>query len=220
MKYWLPALLILSVPGCEGPVSKQDARERSGVIMRRAAVKTAAADYAGAARLYREALDSDPRLARAHLELALVLDGRGTNLVEAIYHYGRYLALRPSAEKKPMIVERIRKAEQAYAARILNRKDAGPDAETREALRRLRARITVLQDENSRLRAQVKRTGDPGGADRRTSRTYTVKRGDTLSSIAQEMYDDSRQLRKILDANRDRIPDPDRLRPGQVLVIP
>ena len=51
-------------------------------------------------------------------------------------------------------------------------------------------------------------------------RTYTVKKGDSLSKIAKEVYGDMKQWRKIADANRDRIKNPDLIQPGWVLVIP
>ena len=51
-------------------------------------------------------------------------------------------------------------------------------------------------------------------------RTYTVKKGDSLSKIAKEMYGDMKQWRKIADANKDKIKNPDLIQPGWVLVIP
>ena len=59
------------------------------------------------------------------------------------------------------------------------------------------------------------KTESPAG-----SRTYTVMRRDTLSRIADLIYGDSKQWRKIFDANRDVIEDPDLIFPGQVLRIP
>ena len=53
-----------------------------------------------------------------------------------------------------------------------------------------------------------------------TSRTYTVVSGDSLSKIAQREYGDAQQWRKIYDANRDQISNPDLIHPGQVLKIP
>ena len=50
--------------------------------------------------------------------------------------------------------------------------------------------------------------------------TYTVMRRDTLSKIAQLEYGDAKQWRKIFEANRDVIEDPDLIFPGQVLRIP
>ena len=52
------------------------------------------------------------------------------------------------------------------------------------------------------------------------TKTYTVQPGDTLSKIAREIYGDANQYMKIFDANRDKLTDPDKIRPGQNLVIP
>jgi len=50
--------------------------------------------------------------------------------------------------------------------------------------------------------------------------TYVVEKGDNLSKIAKKFYGDPNKWRKIYEANRDRIKDPNKIRPGQVLVIP
>ena len=52
------------------------------------------------------------------------------------------------------------------------------------------------------------------------SRTYTVKAGDSLSKIAQREYGDASEWKKIHAANRDQIPNPDLIHPGQVLKLP
>ena len=52
------------------------------------------------------------------------------------------------------------------------------------------------------------------------TRTYTVKAGDTLSAIAKAHYADASQYTKIFEANRDKLKDPNQIRPGQVLTIP
>ena len=50
--------------------------------------------------------------------------------------------------------------------------------------------------------------------------SYTVKCGDTLSKIAQAHYGDASQWRKIFEANRGTISDPDKIQVGQQLTIP
>ena len=50
--------------------------------------------------------------------------------------------------------------------------------------------------------------------------TYTVKKGDSLSKIAKEIYGNANEWRKIFEANRDQIEDPDMIQPGQKLKIP
>ena len=52
------------------------------------------------------------------------------------------------------------------------------------------------------------------------TRSYTVKAGDTLSKIAKAHYGDANQYSKIFEANRDKLKDPDKIFPGQVLIIP
>lgn len=53
-----------------------------------------------------------------------------------------------------------------------------------------------------------------------TEATYTVVSGDSLSKIAKRFYGEANQWRKIFDANKDQIDDPDLIHPGQVLRIP
>jgi nucleoid-associated protein YgaU len=53
-----------------------------------------------------------------------------------------------------------------------------------------------------------------------TARTYTVKKGDSLSKIAKREYGDPQQWHRIFEANRDTVNDPDRIFPGQVLRLP
>lgn len=63
-------------------------------------------------------------------------------------------------------------------------------------------------------------SGQTSGATQATARTYTVQAGDTLSKIAREMYGNANEYNKIFNANRDQLSDPDRIKPGQKLVIP
>ena len=49
---------------------------------------------------------------------------------------------------------------------------------------------------------------------------YVVKPGDSLSKIAQQVYGNMNDWRKIYDANRDIIQNPDLIHPGQTLRLP
>ncbi|MGH7788647.1 MAG: LysM peptidoglycan-binding domain-containing protein [Candidatus Binatia bacterium] len=51
-------------------------------------------------------------------------------------------------------------------------------------------------------------------------RTYTVAAGDSLSKIAKKVYGDANQWKRIFEANRDVIKNPDLIHPGQTLKIP
>ncbi len=52
-----------------------------------------------------------------------------------------------------------------------------------------------------------------------TVQTYEVKKGDTLSKIAEIAYSDASKWPRIKKANPDKVKD-DRVRPGDVLIIP
>lgn len=49
---------------------------------------------------------------------------------------------------------------------------------------------------------------------------YTVVKGDYLSKIAKRVYGDAMKYDVIFDANKPMLSDPDKIYPGQVLVIP
>ena len=64
-------------------------------------------------------------------------------------------------------------------------------------------------------------TAPSGGMREESSpRTYTVVAGDSLSKIAKRVYGDAQEWRKIYDANRDTVQNPDLIHPGQTLRLP
>ena len=50
--------------------------------------------------------------------------------------------------------------------------------------------------------------------------TYTVKRGDTLSGIAKQVYGKASDWQKIYEANKEQIPNKNVVSQGLVLIIP
>ena len=61
--------------------------------------------------------------------------------------------------------------------------------------------------------------GGEGGGGGTGEQTYTVQAGDNLSKIAASFYG-KHDWKRIYDANRDQLDDPDKISPGQVLKIP
>ena len=62
-------------------------------------------------------------------------------------------------------------------------------------------------------------------ADIRTERSdihgiHVVQPGDTLSKIAKVHLDDANRYMEIFNANKDKLKDPNKIQPGQQLVIP
>jgi nucleoid-associated protein YgaU len=101
-------------------------------------------------------------------------------------------------------------AETAAKARAQSA-PAAPGSTDAEELAVLRNRINELEHHNPAAAA-------PAAAPE--PRTYTVKGGDSLSKIAKNFYGDAMQWKRIYEANRDKISNPDLIHPGQVFVIP
>jgi len=98
----------------------------------------------------------------------------------------------PSADVKNAIWDEIKKVDASYSD--------------------LTADITV----NAAAAGQ----GGPAGAASAPAGSYTVQKGDTLSKISKQFYGDANKYKKIFDANKDQLKDPDKIQPGQVLRIP
>ena len=76
-----------------------------------------------------------------------------------------------------------------------------------------------VSDRDDRRRRSPREVLD-APAPRRAAPVHKVRSRETLRSIARDRLGDSRRAREILDLNRDAIPDPAHLTPGQVLDLP
>ncbi len=242
----LAAVCALGAAGCGG-AGAREAREENHPLMRRALARKRANDFEGAIAAYQEALERNPALARAHLDLGLLYDqGPKKDPLRALYHYQRYLELRPSADKRAMVEGLIRDARISFAAAM-----RPPPAEAYET-------IAALQRENERLRGELERSRGgsaavaverpappsraparseppapppetaaatplpppPPAPPARAATTYVVQPGDTLAGIAQKVYGDRNAWPRIAEANRSTLPDPSRMKVGTTLTIP
>ncbi len=98
--------------------------------------------------------------------------------------------------------------------------DAGEPAETGDdvpevGLDGLARRFHVLLDEKAPGTAP--HGAGAGPAD--DTPTYTVRKGDTFYSIAREVYGDLSAAKRLMQKNRDRVPDARRLRIGQTILL-
>ena len=271
---WIMAAALAAglLAGCSSKVPEQDALEFSYPAIRKARAKLREGDKQAALELINKAIDEKPRLAQAHLEAAQLYDDYYRNYVRAIYHYERYLELRPQTEKREMIEGFIRKAKIAFAASLA---DQVPG---------LDKKVQALQEENDRLKQDLRqvrgnlarriaaspprsaarlnspnsialRSGDPAAqslvadgmpvsepalagpamaesalgsatvagpasAAKSGGTSYRVQPGDTLSAVAARVYHNPRKWKMIYDANRDTLGGSQKLKAGQMLVIP
>lgn len=58
------------------------------------------------------------------------------------------------------------------------------------------------------------------GGEAKTARTYVVQGGDSLSKIAKKFYGDANAWKRIFEANKDVVKNPDMIQPGWKLQIP
>ena len=58
------------------------------------------------------------------------------------------------------------------------------------------------------------------GSSSTATKLYEVVSGDSLSKIAKREYGDANEWKRIYEANRDLLKDPDKIYPGQKLKIP
>jgi len=59
-----------------------------------------------------------------------------------------------------------------------------------------------------------------GGSSSTATKIYEVVSGDSLSKIAKREYGNANEWKRIYEANRDVLKDPDKIFPGQMLKIP
>ena len=231
--------------GCGG-VTPVEQREARSPHLRRALAAKEAGDLDGAIAGCEKALRRRPNLALAHRELALILHHYREDYVGALYHYQRYLELRPDSESRGEVEELIRGCLVAFAAQI----GAAPQ-ETQRVLREKDRRLRELEVANAELRAQVAAGGQQGPAippaavaaaskaakkegtaapraatektaptKEKEGQTHLVQAGETLATISQKYYGTMAKWQVIFEANRDRLPNANRLRTGMELVIP
>ena len=210
-----------------------DKMEENDPLIRRAQARKNVQDIDGAIDLYTKALERKPHLARAHLEMGLLYDQYKEDYIQAIYHYQRYLELRPKTEKKKLIEDLIRHARISFAATLPYQ----PSGAIQE-ISLLKKEIESLRQELDEARGEAVVLRKPAAGKRSSAvvraatpkikpkparppvRTYVVQTGDTLSRIASKMYNDPGKWDVIAQANKSTLPNPETVRVGQTLVIP
>ena len=225
-------------------------------------------DFNGALKHFEALSAAYPDYALAHLQMAVILHERKKDYIEAIHHYGRYMALADAKRDAASIAavgNRMAKARQlltAQCAKAISAGSASRDVSLMSSIDDLNNKVTALEAEMRRLAAsnetlrttitglnnritrqsllisKMKNSADGGGGTggslagmlqyqsvpnedgtTTTVQTYEVRSGDTLSRIAELAYGDASKWPRIKKANPDKVKD-DRVRPGDVLIIP
>jgi LysM repeat protein len=239
---WLAVLGGLALSGCQpGHRTTVEEEKEPHFLIGRSRVN--AMNFRGAIEAFEQALEMNPRSAAAHFELGWLYAEKESDEAAAIYHYQKYLHLRPQAANAENIRQHILRLKHELA------KDVMPIPPSTDLLRQLEQAVREkqqLQSEVDQLQRQVAQMSaasappaaraetrpttslsavrpEPVAARNNTLRTptappprsYQIKDGDTLMAIA-------RRHNVRLDALQAANPrlDPRRLQPGQTIVLP
>ena len=115
--FFRTALLLLVgvlLSGCLPPGPKDEEKEQF-FLAGKSRVKTM--DFKGAIESFEKAVEVNPKSAPAHFELGVLYEQKESDPAAAIYHYERYLELRPDAEKKKLIEDLIRQQKVNFIGR-------------------------------------------------------------------------------------------------------
>ncbi|MEM0966727.1 MAG: LysM peptidoglycan-binding domain-containing protein [Verrucomicrobiota bacterium] len=186
-------------------------------------------------------IDSRTDSPESHLEAGLLYLEEMNEPVLSIYHFIKFLELRPEARQAPEVENLIDTAKKEFARTLPGRPFEGGLGQTdllevlereREDAERSKARIIRLERENQDLRRRIDALTNRGAFPSTDSSreaennegnspaVYVVQPGDTLSSIARSVFGSSARWEEIFQANRDLLRSPNDLRVGQELQIP
>ena len=84
----------------------------------------------------------------------------------------------------------------------------------------MKSQIVYQKPSDSGSTVKKEGIGKKTAKEEKVARAYVVKKGDTLQKISSEVYGTTKEWKKIFDANKDTLKDPDKIRVGQKLVIP
>lgn len=177
----------------------------------------------------------DPLAAIYHFRnyLALSPDGEYADFVKDLIltaqkDFAQTLPGEPFADP----VDRVNLMERVKALQSENEEQKKTILELQRSVNDLESRLNV---QRSQLAQAQTRPASPGTvapiliqaatpqaerANPASATTYTVQPGDTLSRISTQVYGQSNRWADIFQANRDQLPSPNALKPGQVLRIP
>ena len=146
----LPGLLLLALcaTGCIPTRDGTQDEQREPNFLRGQELRNQL-DHRSAAEAFERALDANPRSASAHFELGLLYESHLNEPATAIYHFDRFLKLRPASDKAEIVRQRSSNCKMELAKLFLIAPTA-PSAQ--KELDKLKTEVERLGVENNQLR--------------------------------------------------------------------
>jgi LysM repeat protein len=153
MTFWVglfrgawPLICCLALGGClPATQSRLDEEKEPHFLQGKSRVN--ALDFKGGIEAYEQALQVNPHSASAHFELGLLYEKNKQDFAAAIYHFDRFLELRPKSDYAEIVTQRIVVCKQELAKTV----SLGP---LTAAMQR---EFEQLTDENKRLRDELEK---------------------------------------------------------------
>jgi tetratricopeptide (TPR) repeat protein len=247
LNYFVPAVLCVWICACS-PVTETRDRGESNRHITIGQRRARNMEYDKAAEAFEKALEDDPRSPTAHFELGLVCYQNLNNYAAAVYHFEKYLALRPDAPQAETVRSFIIDCKQELARGVslaaVSQKMQQELERTSRENERLREQVELLSrslaiatnrpplfrptanltssEMPDILSSEPTGNARPGASTAQPSSTTTVPARSHIVKRGETPYSISRRygikLNSLLGANPGL--DPKRMRAGQTLKIP
>lgn len=175
---------------------------------------------------------------QSHLEVGRLYLEHFNDPLAAIYHFKKFLEIKPDVEQSSIVRQMIERAKKTFAQTLPGR--PFDDDVNRVDLMDL---LQQVQEENLALKKQIARLSQRKQGSIPTHvapskqvatlpflpaqksaiqkfNQYTIEAGDTLSKISTKVYGTAADWERIYKANNDNLKTPNDLKIGQVLKIP
>jgi nucleoid-associated protein YgaU len=166
----------------------------------------------------------------SHLEIGRLYLSLHDDPLFAIYHFRQYLLLAPKGPLSAVALQLIETAKKEFVHSLPFgnlTQDSSEYMNLVEVLNQVRQENSQLRQENKELKRHMVTLTTrepvapiPESLPPAAIGTYVVKEGDTLDKISLKFYGTSQKWPRILEANKDIIDSPKRLRIGTELKIP
>ena len=147
----LSLLLLLCAAGCIPTRENAQEEQRDPNFVRGQELRQRQ-DHTGAAAAFELALEANPRSASAHFELGLLFEQPLNDPAAAIYHFERFLRLRPTSDRAEIVRQRVTNC-KIELAKVFLIAPSAPSAQ--RELDKLKMEVERLGVVNNQLRRQV-----------------------------------------------------------------